>query len=125
MTITFTIEDEDGVEQEYTLPSKKEVCYDCQGEGFVLNESMRDHAYTPEEFMEEFDEEGRSQYFRRGGIYDVQCPTCKGANVVDVIDRKACEHNPKLKSILKQWDEKEAEEAEYQAICRMERMMGC
>ncbi len=129
-TITVTLRDEDEEsEAEHELPAKKEVCHDCNGHGMVLNESMRYHAYTSEEFMEEFDEEDREQYFTRGGIYDVQCLTCKGANVVSVIDREACERDVELKTILKEWDKQEeedaAEEASYQAICRMERMMGC
>lgn len=124
---TITIEDDDGNETDHELPCKMEVCDDCEGHGFVLNESMRYHAYSSEEFMEQFDEEDREQYFTRGGIYDVVCPTCKGKNVVPVIDRETCERDPKLKEILEQWDEQEERRAraddEIRAEQRMERMM--
>lgn len=121
MKITVTIENDEGDEEEVEFPAIKEVCSDCGGHGTVMNESMRNHAYTPEEFMEEFDEEGRQQYFTRGGIYDVQCPTCKGANVVNVIDRKACERDPELKKKLEQWDEQEEERLQYEAADRATR----
>lgn len=123
---TITIEDDDGNETEHELPCKMEVCDDCEGHGFVLNESMRYHAYTQED-EEMHDPEFLEEYFKRGGIYDVQCPTCKGRNVVAVIDREACEKDPKLKDILAQWDEQEENraqaDAEIRAEQRMERMM--
>lgn len=129
MSITITLMNDDDSEEEHDLPSKKEVCHDCLGEGFVLNESMRHHAYTPEEFNEEFDEEMREQYFKRGGIYDVRCPTCKGQNVIDVVDEEACQRNDQLKDICERWQKQEEERARYEAMDRaterMERMMGC
>ena len=73
------------------------------------------------------DPEFREEYFKRGGIYDVQCPTCKGKNVMAVVDRERVEKDEKLKAILAQWDEQEEDraraDAEYAAECRMERMM--
>jgi hypothetical protein len=124
-TITITIENDEGEETEHELPSKMEVCYDCEGHGMVLNESMRYHAYTCDD-EEMHDPEFREEYFRRGGIYDVQCPTCKGRNVIKVIDREMVEKNEALKPILAQWDEQEEDraqaDAEYEAECRMERM---
>lgn len=120
MPITIVLSDE----EEHELPSTKEVCPDCEGEGFVLNESMRHHAYTSEEFEEEFDEEGRAQYFRRGGIYDVQCPTCQGKNVVDVVDEEACQGRAELRALLARWRQQERERAQDRAEERRERLMG-
>jgi uncharacterized protein YbaR (Trm112 family) len=127
--ITVTVELEDGTEDEFDLPSKMVVCPECNGETYVLCEGMRGHAYTSEEFYEEFDDEGREEYFRRGGIYDVICPTCKGKNVVASIDEDACNRNERLKEILALWNEQEESryqaDADMRAEMRMERMMGC
>ena len=119
--IKITIYDNDGNECVHELPSKKEVCWDCEGEGWVLNESMRSHAYSSEEFEEAFDEEDdRLEYFRRGGIYDVKCPTCKGANVIDVIDRGACDVE-----ILAEYDRQEEERENRYMERQSEIRYGC
>ncbi len=124
LKFTVFVENEDGyeVQEEVEFPSKKEVCDDCEGYGKVLNASMRNHAYSAEEFAESFDEEDAHEYFRRGGKYDVVCPTCKGKNVVDVVDESAfsVEH----KALWKQIQKQEEEEAMFDRICDMERMMG-
>lgn len=126
MTIELTIYNQDGSEEVIDFPAKMEVCHDCEGHGYVLNASMREHAYTAEEFYEEFDEESREEYFRRGGIYDVICPTCKGKNVVPTIDRDACT-SEYLKDALANLDKQEEEryyaEAENRAERRMEEAM--
>jgi hypothetical protein len=126
-TMKVTIEDDDGEETEHELPCKMEVCYDCQGHGMVMNASMRNHGYSAEEFNESFDDEEKEHYFRRGGMYDVQCPTCNGKNVLPEVDRDACERDPKLKEILAVWDKQEESRARADAECeaeaRMERMM--
>jgi hypothetical protein len=68
------------------LPARFEVCDDCEGHGTVLNESMRSHCYTTDEFNEVFDDDDREHYFRHGGKYDVVCPTCAGKRVVPALD---------------------------------------
>lgn len=74
-----------------TLPAVFAVCDDCEGHGYVLNESMRHHCYTAEEFNDAFDDEDdRDAYFSRGGKYDVQCPACRGQRVVLTVDHAAC-----------------------------------
>jgi hypothetical protein len=88
-TIELTIygdDTEDSPERVVELPAKKAVCPKCDGHGSVLNPSIAQHAYTASEFEESFDEEEREHYFRRGGMYDVTCPKCHGANVIDVVD---------------------------------------
>lgn len=124
----LTYENDDGDEVVIEVPSKMEVCDDCEGHGTVLNESMRNYAYTSED--EEFhDPEFREEYFKRGGIYDVQCPTCKGKNVVEVPDEEAINRNEKLKADFEKYsewkDDRDQADAEYEAICRSERLMGC
>lgn len=92
MTIKVAIGyDDNGESIMETLPAKFIVCPECEGHGTVLNPSMRNHCYTQEEFNETFDDdEDRAAYFQRGGKYDVQCPNCKGKNVVMVVDEDAC-----------------------------------
>jgi hypothetical protein len=107
------------------LPATYAVCSDCEGEGMVMNESMRHHAYAQEEFEETFwEDEDREQYFRRGGIYDVQCPTCGGKRVEAVVDRAACERDPELNALLFAYDEKLTDEARYERERAAERRMG-
>jgi RecJ-like exonuclease len=126
--ITIKLYDEDtDIEEEFDLPSKMEVCSHCEGHGTHLTPSIGEHAYTSEEFCEEFDEEQREEYFKRGGIYDVTCYNCKGKNVVSVIDRCACEGNKVLSDILVKFDKQEQDryysEAESRAERRMEEAM--
>jgi RecJ-like exonuclease len=123
-TITVITYDDEGNDIEYELPAMRVVCDDCDGEGYVLRDGMRYHAYTMEEFDYEFDEEMKSEYFKRGGIYDVVCPTCKGKNVVDVVDREACERNPEYAKILNELDDLEEDRRMMEAEYAAERRMG-
>ena len=82
----FILYTDNGTEVELTLPGKFEVCDRCEGHGTHLNPSIGEHAYTPEEFAESFDDEERAEYFRHGGMYDVQCEECHGQRVVLVVD---------------------------------------
>lgn len=124
----FTWENEEGEEVVSTFPTKMEVCDNCQGYGTHLTESIREHAYTMEEFEEAFyEEESREAYFKRGGMYDVTCETCNGNKVVPVIDEtRMTEAEKKEYAEYSEWKERRDQaDAEYEAECRMERMMGC
>jgi len=115
---------DEGDEVVHTLPAKYEVCSNCEGHGTHMNESMRSHGYTEEEFEQDFSDEMREEYFRRGGIYDVPCETCKGRNVVLVVNRNAClsdEH----KRVLAILDKQERDEADYEQLVRSEIAYGC
>ena len=124
MTVTYTNEEGDEIEAE--LPAKKEVCPRCEGHGSHLNPSIGEHAYSMEEFHEAFDDEGRAEYFKRGGIYDVTCHECHGKNVITVIDEDACTTDEQ-KAHLAAWEREEEENARYEsesrAEARMERLM--
>lgn len=127
-TITVKYENDEGDEIELELPSKKEVCYECDGEGFVLIDGLRHEAFTMEEFEEAFDDdEDRQAYFTRGSKYDQQCPQCKGQNVVDVVDEQYIPEE--LKAQYKEYqayrEEQDQADAEYDAMCAAERRMGC
>lgn len=122
-TITLTYLDDDGDEIELDLPSYMDVCGDCHGHGTVMNESMRNHAYSSEEFAEAFPEdEDKEQYFKRGGIYDHTCPTCHGKNVVPVVNEEVLtsEQKADYEAYLKY----NHEVARYEAEDRHEREMG-
>lgn len=123
-TIEFTeTDDETGDEVVHELPAKMEVCDDCEGHGTHLAPGMRFHAYTSEEFYEEFDDEDREQYFTRGGIYDVTCGTCKGKNVIAVVDDDAC-HTAEQKALLKRYYDLQEDLANMYAEQASERRMG-
>ena len=117
MRMTITIGDET-----FTLPARKAVCSDCEGCGTVMNPSMRGHAYTEEEFRD-FSEDEREAYFTRGGMYDVTCPTCKGANVVDTPNERA--FTDEDREVYARWQEDQAEDAAYDRMCRAEVEYGC
>lgn len=123
MNIQFTWENDDGDEVELELPAKHEVCARCQGHGTHLNPSIGEHAYTAEEFEESFDDEGREEYFRHGGRYDVMCEECHGKRVVLVVDVDAC-RSDEQKAALAAYDRKLEADASYERECAHERRMG-
>jgi hypothetical protein len=116
--IHFTVENDEGEEITYELPSVMMVCDRCEGHGMHLNPSIGEHAYTPEEFHESFDDEEAQEYFTRGGMYDVTCEECGGRNVVPVVDRDRAD-----KKILAIYDRKMEADAEYEAMARSEERM--
>ncbi len=123
--IKVTILEDDDTEREVEFPSVNEVCDECGGEGFVLCEGMRGYAYSAEEFAESFDDEDREAYFTRGGKYDVQCPCCKGKNVVPVVDEKQL--SPSQLEDFQIWQEQDAQRARWDAEDRRTMRMesGC
>lgn len=120
-TVSYKLENEDGDEETIELPAKWALCPDCKGDGSVLNPSMRTHAYTHEEF-DRFSENEKKHYFKRGGMYDVQCPTCLGRTTVAEVD--AGKLTPKQAEQWKAVQERAKDharwEAEDRAIRRME-----
>lgn len=122
--IRFEIDNGEGEEDSIRvieLPSTKALCSDCKGEGTVLNESMRYHCYTQEE-VDDLEDDFQEEYFKRGGIYDVQCPTCKGLRVVDVVHEDILTQAQKkdYEIYLDMLDDREA----YERECAMERRWG-
>ena len=118
--MTFTFEHDDGESEElavYVLPAKMEVCPTCNGRGTHVRPSIDAGGYDGDD--DDYDPEtGESLYF--SGFYDITCQTCNGKNVVPAIDRKNAN-----KAILEIYDEMQEDDADYERICRMERMMGC
>ncbi len=118
-----TYENEDGEEVATEIPSKFEVCSRCEGHGTHLHEAIGSHAYSAEEFFESFDEEERGEYFRRGGMYDVQCELCHGKRVTEEPDEKACT-TPWQKAALQALKEQWQAEVEYERERDAERRYG-
>lgn len=122
--IKVEVYDENGDKITLSLPSKKVVCPNCDGEGTHLCDSMRDHAYSAEEFEEDFTEEEQGEYMASGGMYDVICQTCKGKRVIDEVNREAC-LSEEDKANLARFDEVEKDRREHEAECAAERRMWC
>lgn len=119
---TLTIEHEDRT-LEYVLPAKFEVCGRCEGHGSHLTPSIGMHAYSAEEFAEEFaDGEDRDAYFTRGGKYDVTCEICKGLRVVPAVTPAAL--SPRGKLAYARWCRDRREDRAYARMCAAERAMG-
>lgn len=127
-TIDLTYENDDGDEVVISLPCKMEVCPECKGHGYILSEGLRGVAFTPEEFNETFDDdESRSEYFRRGGMYDQVCDECHGKNVVAIVDEKRLTDEQKVQyAEYQQYKEDEwACDADIRAERDAERRAGC
>ena len=105
----------DGEETEVTLPTKFEVCPRCEGKGTHVNPSIDGNGITSDQWAEWTDDE-RDDYFN--GVYDVTCYTCRGANVVPVVDRKRA-----TSAQLKAYDRQTRDMAEIDAIQRQEMLM--
>jgi hypothetical protein len=120
-TITVEIYDDYGDEIEHELPAIYKVCPDCEGEGSVLHEAIRTHAYTADDWAQE-DDEFREEYMRGGkGIYGVQCPTCSGDRVTLAVDDETL--SPEQRETFKLWQEQERERAQSEADDRRCRQM--
>lgn len=117
MRLTWT--DEEGEEVSHIFPSTNEVCHRCEGYGTHLNPSIGQHAYTMEEFNESFDDEGKEEYFKRGGIYDVTCEVCKGNKVLPTVDESKL--SDEQKKLFAEYEEHEEDMARMDAEDRQTR----
>ena len=98
---------------EVALPTKFEVCPQCEGRGMS---SAYLGAYTWDE-MNEAGEEFIEEYF--AGHYDRTCDKCGGERVVPVLDRAKCAPEQ-----IKAYDKQQEELAESYAIEAAERRAG-
>jgi len=123
-TIKFTYENDDGEEIEGVLPAKFEVCGRCRGNGRHVNPSIDSHGITEEEWNgPDWDDDSRHTYMSGG--YDVTCESCDGKRVEPVIDDEAIERgSEEVKALYARYCEIEEDRAQYESMCRMERMMG-
>jgi hypothetical protein len=82
MTLTITVENDDGEEIELEFPAKFEVCGRCDGKGTHVNPNVDGHGLSQEDFDE--DPDFRENYF--SGMYDVTCHECHGERLIAVFD---------------------------------------
>ena len=111
ITVTLSILDDDGYEEEYTFPAIYDVCENCEGHGTHLNPNIRNHAFTSEEWAEE-DDDFKTEYMRHGGIYDVQCEVCHGTRVIAVPDKS--KFTPNDYKLFEQWSLQKAEQIKFE-----------
>lgn len=124
-TIAVTWEDDQGEEQTAELPAKYEVCSDCRGEGRTLIEGLRFHAFSREEFEEQFhDDEDREAYFDSRSHYHEACPTCGGKRVELVVDVGAISTKEQLAAFEHLKAQRRADR-EYVRLCQSEFERGC
>jgi hypothetical protein len=93
------------------LHLEKELCPQCRGRGTstAYLGDVTDLVHEDPDFFEDY----------MGGMYDRQCETCRGNNVIDVVDRSRT--HPET---LRHWEDWVREEMEYRHVCEMERRMG-
>ena len=99
---------------ERTVPFRWDVCPTCEGQGRHVNPSIDAHGISGDDFRR--DPDFAQEYL--AGMYDVPCYGCDGRRVVPVIGLD--EEDPEYQSYLRS----RREDAEYDSICRSERMMG-
>jgi len=109
----LTVEGEEILE-ELALPTRREVCDRCRGEG------KHDHpAFSNGISAEEFDEDPDFREDYMAGTYDVPCEECHGRNVVDVIDTERVPADAR-EALYRWWQE----EASDRRAAEAERRMG-
>ena len=104
------------IAKELELPTKKEVCWGCGGEGYRVNPSIDGNGLSPDCFAENPD--FAEDYF--DGAYDTRCETCDGHRVVDAIDRENCSAEQ-----LQDYEEYQRNERESREMYEAEKRMGC
>ena len=113
---TVSIFDENDCETEIPLPTIKEVCPTCRGNGVHVNPSIDSHGLSAEDFAS--DPDFSQDYF--SGTYNQTCNECHGLRVIDVVDVDSCD--PKLYGL---YEEQTQADHEFQSMCDYERRMGC
>ena len=128
MFMTITIDDGE-VEETIKVPSKFEVCPECEGCGTDRGRSVEcdGGGFTASEWAEACDDDPdygdddepgfARKYF--SGFYDRPCECCKGKRVIEVIDRDRADP-----AIVARYDEQVQADAEYAAQRRAEMRMG-
>lgn len=125
MHINWAYEDNNGVEHIIEIPAMWAICENCDGEGKHMQNDMRSHAYTPEEFYEEFDDEEQVDMYFNGG-FDVACDECRRRGKIIVVNVEVfAAQKPELYAIWEQERRGEAaSEREHEAERRAERYLS-
>lgn len=114
-TREHTYENDDGEECTITVPQEWQICHECHGEG-KHSHAIDGNGITSSEW-EEWDYEEQETYMSGG--YDRTCEVCHGEG--KVLEDNLDAMNAADRAILEQYYR---DEADYQNLCRMERMMG-
>ena len=111
------------------LPSKREVCDTCNGDGTVLNPAISpygDGSFTASEWGEACDGDPDFAHdYMHTKIYHINCPDCKGNKVVDRIDHTRCQDDSRYREDYKLWRIQEDEHNDFLLIQAAERRAGC
>jgi hypothetical protein len=122
MTVAILIfhdETEEGQEEELVwFPFRYDVCDVCHGRGEQVNPSIDSGGLTAEDFAE--DPDFAESYF--SGAYNEPCSQCSGNKVYPTLDEQR--FNDEQKQKMQLVEEKWRADADYEAECRAERMMG-
>jgi hypothetical protein len=105
-------------DEKIDLPVTYEVCYKCEGSGKIVNPAIDEHGISQEEFDEDPDFE--EAYF--SGVYDIQCPLCKGKRVLPIVDKRNL--TKEEKTLWREIQEYNRESRKIDEISRQERLYG-
>jgi DnaJ-class molecular chaperone len=108
---TFTLEDDDGEEVEYSVPAKLELCSNCNGEGKTVDPNIDGNGITSSEWAELCDGDSDFAENYMGGKYDITCEECGGTRVVKVIDEELL--TEEQKELVERYYKCEAANAAY------------
>lgn len=116
MSLVKNFEENYGVK----LPTRKEVCPRCRGEGNHTNPAIDGNGITQADREDWADDDFMEGYL--AGRYDVRCEECNGQNVVDVVNEDLLSAmNPEILALWKEWV---LEDFNYKAEVAAERRMG-
>jgi hypothetical protein len=98
LKIKWETENDQGEEVVIEFPGKYRVCPTCGGKGTAMTKTLRESAFTREDF--ENDPDFAEMYFNGG--YDATCDECDGERVILVLDLEAArrEKPSELKAFL-------------------------
>jgi hypothetical protein len=108
-------------EEEIKLPTKKEVCWSCNGEGTTTSHVECDGGgFTSSEWAEAcYDDPDFADHYM-SGVYDRPCNECEGLRVIDVVDEDSLEPH-----ILKEYHTALEEDHQAWVTDEAERRAGC
>lgn len=109
-------EDDNGETQIIRVPQKWEICCTCQGNG-KHSHAVDGNGITQSEWEQDWDYEERETYLSGG--YDQTCESCNGSGKVLEDDLNSLSEKDR-KILIDFWND----EADYNRMCMMERLMG-
>jgi len=119
--IKFMLVDDDGAEEEFSLPAVWAICSRCQGQGKHSNPSIDGNGITSEEWNgPDWSDDDRETYLTGG--YDVACEAgCKDGKVLEVAP--ANQLTPEQRKLAARYEEHQGQIAHWDAEDRHTRRM--